>query len=74
MKKVMWAFQAVMDQLEQRGYKTLPKDHPIYSEGSSITLSSRTRGQSPAKDTTSTPVASPNVLDSTENENTSSND
>ena len=66
--------QEIEEILERRGIKRLPPDHPIYSEGPSITLSSRTRGQSQPKATTSTPIVSPNVSPSTtDNENTSSN-
>ena len=68
------SYQAQEAILERLGIKLVPPDHPIYSEGPSITLSSRTRGQSPAKATTSTPIVLPNVSGSTtDSENTSGN-
>jgi len=49
----------LMARLEARGFKRLPPDHPIYSEGPSITFSSRTPKPSDQKAIVSLPIDSP---------------
>jgi hypothetical protein len=49
----------------QHGFKPLPPDHPIFSEGPSITFSSRVPKQWAAKDTPSQPTDSPTGSDAT---------
>ena len=46
------------------GFKVLPPDHPIYSEGPSITFLRRTPGQLPQKAIVFPQTDSPNDLDS----------
>ncbi|MBP1779784.1 MAG: hypothetical protein H6Q86_5795 [candidate division NC10 bacterium] len=43
----------------RHGFKTVGRDHPIYSSGAWFTVSSRTAAPSPTKATSSTPTPSP---------------
>jgi hypothetical protein len=51
-------YQELAARAEQLGWKDLPPDHPIFSEGPSITFSSRMPKQWAAKDTPSQPTGS----------------
>ena len=55
------------------GFSAAPKEHPVYSEGYSINLLSRTPKPSGQKDIVSLPSDTPNALDSAMPSETTSN-